>query len=558
MTQTSTDYSIPVGPPLTDRSFGAASSDDEAGTFGDHLTQASKVTADDSRATTNRASSYHSAAYSARHPDQASQSSHGPRHTNDSKHASHRKKDSSNKSPTPTADAGDSATTASNKDASADKDAHTDDTDKLDVSAKAAAASQAAAASAQQAKQTSGAATSNSISSAVKPTLPGDSIATADDKAAAKRTATESSADVNQLLPSAADDGDQIAKSSAKATPVADVTEQQAIAELQAHESNSATAAKISKVERKDNAGDVVDAKIKDPAEDQSASAAASVNDATSLDTNQASLTAAQLGTASANATTDGASDTAKSSDDSSQRDSRKDNDTAAQNDAALQLKQVDVALPPNAAAGASNTDAKAANKNEVTERTAKPITTKSDATAAAFSRFARPNSDTGVGSASRNGNDGPQVDPARFVGRVAKAFQTAQDRGGTLQIRLSPPELGSLHLSLTVKNGAISAALHTDNDGARRLLLDHLPALRDRLVEHNMRIDRFDVDVRRDDAGPQADMRGSQQRQFQNQSPTPAPRRSSPVPQRPAETVPAAPLPMLPTISDAGLNLIV
>ena len=124
--------------------------------------------------------------------------------------------------------------------------------------------------------------------------------------------------------------------------------------------------------------------------------------------------------------------------------------------------------------------------------------------------------------------NDLPQVDPSRFIGRVAKAFQTAQDRGGTLQLRLSPPELGALRIELNVKDGVMSASLQTENANARRLLLDHLPALRDRLAEQNIRVDRFDVDVRQEGSGGQTDTRGSQQQQFQHQPDQPTPRRQA------------------------------
>jgi flagellar hook-length control protein FliK len=114
-----------------------------------------------------------------------------------------------------------------------------------------------------------------------------------------------------------------------------------------------------------------------------------------------------------------------------------------------------------------------------------------------------------------------PRVDTARFVGRVAKAVQTAQDRGGLVQLRLSPPELGSLRLELTMQNGVMTAAVETETPAARQVLLDHLPALRERLAEQNIRIERFDVDVRQENSGGQADPRAQQeQRQNQPQQP--------------------------------------
>jgi flagellar hook-length control protein FliK len=97
-------------------------------------------------------------------------------------------------------------------------------------------------------------------------------------------------------------------------------------------------------------------------------------------------------------------------------------------------------------------------------------------------------------------------------VGRVAKAVQMANERGGALQLRLSPPELGSLRLQLTVHDGVMTASLEAESPAARQLLLDHLPSLRERLAEQNIRIDRFDVDVRQENSGGQSDPRGSQQ----------------------------------------------
>jgi flagellar hook-length control protein FliK len=121
---------------------------------------------------------------------------------------------------------------------------------------------------------------------------------------------------------------------------------------------------------------------------------------------------------------------------------------------------------------------------------------------------------------------DGPRVDTARFVGRVARAFHFAQERGGTLQLRLSPPELGALRLELTVHEGVLSASLEAETPAARRLLLDNLPALREKLAEQNVRVERFDVDLRRDDREGQSggfhDGRQQQQRDrgdWQNQT---------------------------------------
>jgi flagellar hook-length control protein FliK len=140
------------------------------------------------------------------------------------------------------------------------------------------------------------------------------------------------------------------------------------------------------------------------------------------------------------------------------------------------------------------------------------------EGTLATFARYERT-----TASGARSGQEAgdakqtPQADPARFVTRVARAITTAQDRGGPLHLRLSPPELGSLRLELSVKDGALTAHVETDNPTARQVLLDNLPSLRDRLAEQNMRIDRFDVDVRQDGTGGQQSFT-AQQRQNQQQ----------------------------------------
>ncbi|WP_460166317.1 flagellar hook-length control protein FliK [Thermostilla marina] len=87
-------------------------------------------------------------------------------------------------------------------------------------------------------------------------------------------------------------------------------------------------------------------------------------------------------------------------------------------------------------------------------------------------------------------------VDRAKFVRRVAQAFEAAAERNGTVRMRLRPPELGSLRLELHLRNGVMTARLEAETPTTQRLLVEHLPALRERLIEQNIRVDRFDVDL--------------------------------------------------------------
>jgi flagellar hook-length control protein FliK len=88
------------------------------------------------------------------------------------------------------------------------------------------------------------------------------------------------------------------------------------------------------------------------------------------------------------------------------------------------------------------------------------------------------------------------EVDRVRLVQRLSKALQTAQERGGTLRLRLTPPELGALKIELKVQDGALSAKLEAETPAARTAILENLPALRERLTAQEIKIDRFDVDL--------------------------------------------------------------
>ena len=97
-----------------------------------------------------------------------------------------------------------------------------------------------------------------------------------------------------------------------------------------------------------------------------------------------------------------------------------------------------------------------------------------------------------------------PTQNRVRFVQRVTRAFQSARAGGGEIQLKLSPPELGSMRLSISVEQGVVSAKVETETAAARNILLDNLPALRERLAEQDIRVEKFDVDVGRD--GQQSD----------------------------------------------------
>ncbi|MBC8354142.1 MAG: flagellar hook-length control protein FliK [Planctomycetes bacterium] len=120
------------------------------------------------------------------------------------------------------------------------------------------------------------------------------------------------------------------------------------------------------------------------------------------------------------------------------------------------------------------------------------------------------------TGDPNARGLNISDADQSRFVDRVARAVQATGDRGGTLRLRLSPPELGSLTLEVKVQSGVVSARVEADSSAARSLLLENLPLLRERLAEQGMRVDQFDVDLSDRHAGETPD--GMQQNDQQQE----------------------------------------
>jgi flagellar hook-length control protein FliK len=107
------------------------------------------------------------------------------------------------------------------------------------------------------------------------------------------------------------------------------------------------------------------------------------------------------------------------------------------------------------------------------------------------------------AGTSSSGGTSGTsEVDRVRFVQRVARAFQAADEDGGQIRLRLSPPELGSMKIEITMHGGTMTAHVETETAAARNMLLDNLPALRQRLADQNIKVEQFDVDLRDQSGG--------------------------------------------------------
>jgi flagellar hook-length control protein FliK len=146
-------------------------------------------------------------------------------------------------------------------------------------------------------------------------------------------------------------------------------------------------------------------------------------------------------------------------------------------------------AILPTVLEALKNADKPTASRDSVSAvadlRTASPTASK---TAAARE---------GSSSATTNGSDAPaHVARAQFVQRVERAFAAMGNREGSVRLKLSPPELGVLKLEIGIHRGVMKARVEAETPAAQSLLLDNLPALRERLAQQNIHIQQFDVDL--------------------------------------------------------------
>jgi flagellar hook-length control protein FliK len=140
------------------------------------------------------------------------------------------------------------------------------------------------------------------------------------------------------------------------------------------------------------------------------------------------------------------------------------------------------------------------------------------------------------------------EVDRVRFVQRVSRAFQSLGNQEGHVRLRLSPSSLGAMTLEVTLRGGEMVARMETETAAAKSLLLDSLPALRERLSQHEVRIARFDVDLA-DHSG------GSAGRHTQ---PEDLPRRRHVIPRETASPTAAVGPSQSPAITTGGLNVLI
>jgi hypothetical protein len=85
--------------------------------------------------------------------------------------------------------------------------------------------------------------------------------------------------------------------------------------------------------------------------------------------------------------------------------------------------------------------------------------------------------------------------DESRFTGRVVRGLTAMlNSRGGTMTMRLDPPELGQLRVQMTLARGTVSASFIAQTPQAHALLEKNLAALRIALESQGLTVERLSV----------------------------------------------------------------
>src|SRR5690606_3609689 len=87
------------------------------------------------------------------------------------------------------------------------------------------------------------------------------------------------------------------------------------------------------------------------------------------------------------------------------------------------------------------------------------------------------------------------QIGDDANVARVMRGLNGAVNQnGGAVNIRLTPPELGTVRIQMEVVRGVVTAQLTAEHDSVRTLLTHQISQLRHALESQGLVVDRLDV----------------------------------------------------------------
>ena len=116
-------------------------------------------------------------------------------------------------------------------------------------------------------------------------------------------------------------------------------------------------------------------------------------------------------------------------------------------------------------------------------------------------------------------GQDDADLDSSN-VSRVSRALQNAiQQKGGTITIRMMPPELGQVRVDIQMDGGKVTASFQTESQSIQNLMSRELGQLRLALEKQGLTVERLEVTQR--PASTNTSNQTQQESQQQHQSPS-------------------------------------
>ncbi|WP_299465773.1 flagellar hook-length control protein FliK, partial [uncultured Gimesia sp.] len=91
-----------------------------------------------------------------------------------------------------------------------------------------------------------------------------------------------------------------------------------------------------------------------------------------------------------------------------------------------------------------------------------------------------------------------------QLVERIVGAVRQSQSTGQQLKIRLSPPELGTLQIEVSLKDGVYTAKMEVQNQRVQKVINDNIAQLKDALAKTGVSIDRIEVQISTDSSEDQ------------------------------------------------------
>ncbi len=101
-----------------------------------------------------------------------------------------------------------------------------------------------------------------------------------------------------------------------------------------------------------------------------------------------------------------------------------------------------------------------------------------------------------------------------RLLQRVLKGLERFGDGSSSVRLRLHPPELGALEMSLHMNQQQLSATVMVDSESVRQVLQDNLQQLQSKLTEQGITIEKFEFRVQ---TTQQSNSSGENSQQFSN-----------------------------------------